>query len=372
MRLQQQSKDLERCLENVRKMEDALIEEKQKHEKETQHLKKQLSETHEQEVLLLKEELHLKNEEMTAVQNSEKNLKEQLAKLKQEKQNLLIECEQCKAEWDESREEEGKSLMRQLSEKHKQDNFLLKDKLRSKELALDSAQNNEEHLKVQVTQLIQENHALCIESDRLKEELQRQEEEGKSLMRQLSEKHKQDNFLLKEKLRSKELALDSAQNNEEHLKVQVTQLIQENHALCTESHRLKEELHAATSPLRRRLLSLQHQHILPKYKGYGVVLRPYEPQVVNLFLQSREEEGKSLMRQLSEKHKQENFALKQKLRSKELALGTSQNNEEHLKLQLNQFTQENRSLACTFDCCRWSLMEKCNKQMERLQNLLSD
>ena len=64
--------------------------------------------------------------------------------------------------------------MRQLSEKHKQDNFLLKEKLRSKELALDSAQNNEEHLKVQVTQLIQENHALCIESDRLKEELQRQ------------------------------------------------------------------------------------------------------------------------------------------------------------------------------------------------------
>ena len=78
--------------------EDALIEEKQKHEKEIQHLKKQLSETHEQEVLLLKEELHLKNEEMTAVQNSEKHLKEQLAKLQQEKQNLVIEWEQCKAE----------------------------------------------------------------------------------------------------------------------------------------------------------------------------------------------------------------------------------------------------------------------------------
>ncbi|XP_067040877.1 putative leucine-rich repeat-containing protein DDB_G0290503 isoform X2 [Acropora muricata] len=164
MQLQQQSKDLERCLENVRKMEDALIEEKQKHEKEIQHLKKQLSETHEQEVLLLKEELHLKNEEMTAVQNSEKHLKEQLAKLQQEKQNLVIQDEQCKAESVE-KEEEGKSLMRQLSEKHKQENFLLREKLRSTELALDSSQNNEEHLKPQVTQLIEENRYLARSHD---------------------------------------------------------------------------------------------------------------------------------------------------------------------------------------------------------------
>ena len=85
-------------MENARIKEDALIEEKQKHEKETQHLKKHLKETHEQEVLQLKEELHLKNEEMTAVQNSEKHLKEQLAKLQQEKQNLIIESKQCKAE----------------------------------------------------------------------------------------------------------------------------------------------------------------------------------------------------------------------------------------------------------------------------------
>lgn len=144
--------------------EDALIEEKQKHEKETQHLKKQLSETHEQEVLLLKEELHLKNEEMTAVQNSEKNLKEQLAKLQQEKQNVLMECEQCEAEWVE-KEEEGKSLMPQLSEKHKQENFVLKEKLRSTELALDSSQNKEEHLKLQVTKLIEENLYLACSRD---------------------------------------------------------------------------------------------------------------------------------------------------------------------------------------------------------------
>ena len=64
--------------------------------------------------------------------------------------------------------------MRQLTEKHKQENFLLKERLRSKELALDSSQNNEEHMKLQVTQLIQENSALQIEFERLKEELQRQ------------------------------------------------------------------------------------------------------------------------------------------------------------------------------------------------------
>lgn len=66
--LRQQSEDLERHLENARIKEDALIVEKQKHEKESQLLKKQLSETHEQEVPQLKEELRVKNEEMTAVQ----------------------------------------------------------------------------------------------------------------------------------------------------------------------------------------------------------------------------------------------------------------------------------------------------------------
>ena len=48
------------------------------------------------------------------------------------------------------------------------------------------------------------------------------------------------------------------------------------------------------------------------------------------------------MRQLSDKHKQENFVSKEKLRSKELALDTSQNNEEYLKFQVTQFTQEER------------------------------
>ncbi|KAK2568022.1 hypothetical protein P5673_007931 [Acropora cervicornis] len=216
---QQQSKDLERHLQNARMKEDALIEEKQKHEKETQHLKKQLSETHEQEVQLLKEELHLKNEELTAVQNSEKYLKEELAKLQQEKQNLLIECEQCKAECVE-KEEEGKSLMRQLNEKHKQENFLLREKLRSTELALDSSQNNEEHLKIQVTQLIQENSTLCIESDRLKEELQRQEN--------MYQEHLHKLTLDKDNQKRK------ADDNNKTLKTQLTKSEAENQKLRTQ------------------------------------------------------------------------------------------------------------------------------------------
>ena len=61
-----------------------------------------------------------------------------------------------------------------MSEKHKQEHFRLMEKLRNKELDLDSSQNNEEHLKAQVTQLIQQNDALLMESEQLKEELQQQ------------------------------------------------------------------------------------------------------------------------------------------------------------------------------------------------------
>ena len=78
------------------------------------------------------------------------------------------------------------------------------------------------------------------------------------------------------------------------------------------------------------------------------------------------------MRQLSEKYKQENFVLKQKLRSTELALGTSQNNEERLKLQVTQFTQENRCLPGICHCYECSLIERTNMQIERMKNLLSE
>ena len=78
--------------------EEALTQEKQRHEEEIKILKKQLGETHEHEVLLLKEDLHTKSQEMAAVQTNEKCLREQLLKLQLENQNLSVECEKCRAD----------------------------------------------------------------------------------------------------------------------------------------------------------------------------------------------------------------------------------------------------------------------------------
>ena len=75
-----------------------LTQEKKKQEEEAQLLERQLSETHEQEVLVLKEELQNKSTDMVAVQTSEEQLKAQVANLQQENQNLVIECEKCKAD----------------------------------------------------------------------------------------------------------------------------------------------------------------------------------------------------------------------------------------------------------------------------------
>ena len=65
----------------------------QKKEEEAQSLQRQLSETHEQEVLLLKEELQTKTTAMTA---SEEELNVEIARLVEENKNLLIECEKQK------------------------------------------------------------------------------------------------------------------------------------------------------------------------------------------------------------------------------------------------------------------------------------
>lgn len=75
-----------------------LTQEKKQQEEEAQLLKRQLSETHEQEVLVLKEELQNKSTDMVAVKTSEEQLKAQVANLRQENQNLVIECEKCKAD----------------------------------------------------------------------------------------------------------------------------------------------------------------------------------------------------------------------------------------------------------------------------------
>lgn len=172
--LLKENENLRRQLAEALLKEETLAQEKQKQETESQTLNRQLSENHEQEVLLLKEELRNKDEAITAVHSSEENLKTQVVKLLQENQNLVIECEKCKAE-STKKEEEAQSVKRQLSETHEQEVLLLKEELQNKHSAITSAQTNEEHLKAQVTQLIQENETLNIELERLKEDIQQQE-----------------------------------------------------------------------------------------------------------------------------------------------------------------------------------------------------
>ncbi|XP_068700913.1 golgin subfamily A member 6-like protein 22 [Montipora foliosa] len=138
--------------------EEALTQEKQRHEEEIKILKKQLGETHEHEVLL-KEDLNTKTEAMAAVQTNEKCLREQLLKLQLENQNLVVECEKCRADC-KKQQEETQSVKRHLSETHKKEHLLLTKQLLNKELALKASQTSEEHMKAQVTQLIQEKQTM--------------------------------------------------------------------------------------------------------------------------------------------------------------------------------------------------------------------
>ena len=71
--------------------------------------------------------------------------------LLQPKQVLIFHC---------SREQETESLKKELSETHEQEVLVLKEEISSKNEAISLAQTSEEHLKAQVTQLIQENEAL--------------------------------------------------------------------------------------------------------------------------------------------------------------------------------------------------------------------
>ena len=77
---------------------EALEEEKQKQEEDAQLLNRQLSETHENEMLVLKEELQTKNTEVVTAKTSEEQLNVKIAQLVQEKQNLATECEMQKTE----------------------------------------------------------------------------------------------------------------------------------------------------------------------------------------------------------------------------------------------------------------------------------
>ena len=77
---------------------EALEQEKQKQEEDAQLLNRQLSETHENEMILLKEELQTKNTEVVTAKTCEDQLNAKIAQLVQEKQNLATECEMQKTE----------------------------------------------------------------------------------------------------------------------------------------------------------------------------------------------------------------------------------------------------------------------------------
>ena len=77
---------------------EALEQEKQKQEEDAQILNRQLSETHENEMILLKEELQTKNTEVVTAKTCEDQLNAKIAQLVQEKQNLATECEMQKTE----------------------------------------------------------------------------------------------------------------------------------------------------------------------------------------------------------------------------------------------------------------------------------
>lgn len=65
-------------------------------------------------------------------------------------------------------------MQRQLSDSHVHEVLVLKEELQTKDTAMATVQTSEQHLKAQVTQLIQENQALSDELERLKEDLQQQ------------------------------------------------------------------------------------------------------------------------------------------------------------------------------------------------------
>ena len=65
-------------------------------------------------------------------------------------------------------------MQRQLRDSHEHEVLVLKEELQTKDTAMATVQTSEQHLKAQVTQLIQENQALSDELERLKEDLQQQ------------------------------------------------------------------------------------------------------------------------------------------------------------------------------------------------------
>ena len=98
LQLLKDKEELQQQLADAIVKTEALEQEKQKQEEDAQLLNRQLSETHENEVLLLKEELQTKSTEVVTAKTSEEQLNAQIALLVQEKQNLATECEMQKTE----------------------------------------------------------------------------------------------------------------------------------------------------------------------------------------------------------------------------------------------------------------------------------
>ena len=98
LQLLKDKEELQKQLADAVVKTEALEQEKQKQEEDARLLNRQLSETHENEVLLLKEELQTKNTEVVTAKTSEEQLKAKIAQLVQEKQNLATECEMQKTE----------------------------------------------------------------------------------------------------------------------------------------------------------------------------------------------------------------------------------------------------------------------------------
>lgn len=98
LQLLKDKEELQKQLADAVVKTEALEQEKQKQEEDARFLNRQLSETHENEVLLLKEELQTKNTEVVTAKTSEEQLNAKIAQLVQEKQNLATECEMQKTE----------------------------------------------------------------------------------------------------------------------------------------------------------------------------------------------------------------------------------------------------------------------------------
>ncbi|XP_068742919.1 uncharacterized protein [Montipora capricornis] len=179
-KLVKQGKDLQRQLAEVRKKEEALTQEKQRHQEEI----KILGETHEHEVLLLKEDLHTKSEAMAAVQTNEKCLREQLLKLQLENQNLVMECEKCRADLQQH------ASTRDLQSKLEQSRAEYQELVESYNRVLDINK-----LHKQCSDLQRQLAEVAVKEEALTREKQRHEEEIKILKKRLGEIHKHEVLL---------------------------------------------------------------------------------------------------------------------------------------------------------------------------------